>query len=83
MAVSTFVNDNDSFCDLVQLTATQKKGGVGGGGDNNSSSSGKKKDECGHYQIFQGVMMQRLCCEKVAITNRDKKYNENTCHVWK
>ena len=25
--------------------------------------------------------MQRSCCEKMAITNRDKKYNENTCIV--
>ena len=27
--------------------------------------------------------MQRLCCEKMAITNRDKKYNENTCNAQK
>ena len=26
-------------------------------------------------------MIQRLCCEKMAITNRDKKYNENNCYV--
>ena len=26
-------------------------------------------------------MMQRLCCEKMAITNRDKKYSENSCNV--
>ena len=25
--------------------------------------------------------MQSLCCEKMAITNRDKKYNENICNV--
>ena len=59
----------------------QDRGG-GGLGDYNSSSR-KIKDECGHCQIFQGVMMQRLCCDKMATTNRDKKYYENTCYVWK
>ena len=60
----------------------QNKRGVRELGDKNSST-GEIKDKCGHYQIFLGATMQRASYDKMAITNRDKKYNENTCNVWK
>ena len=80
--MSKFVIDNDPICDPVQLTDTQNKGGGGGLGDKNSSTV-EIKDECGYCQIFQGATMQRAIYDKMAITNRDKKHNENSCNVWK
>ena len=52
----------------------QNKRGVRELGDQNSST-GEMENECGHCQIFQGATMQRASYDKMAITNRDKKYN--------